>query len=367
MNVLLLTTHFNCGGITSYTLSLARVLKERGINVYVASSSGEMVVMLNQLGIEHVYVDIKTKSELSFKILPAALKILNIINVKNIDIIHAQTRVAQVVACFVSRLSRAKMVTTCHGFFKVKKSRLLFPCWGERVFAISDAVREHLVNDFKIKKEQVCLVYNGVDIEKFSAPYSRDEVRQKKEEWGINPDARYIVGIIARLSIVKGHKYLLEAAAIILSKMKRVYFLVIGDGEEKYNLINQAKELGIEKNMIFLPTVLDTKEPLKLMDVFVLPSLQEGLGLSAIEAAASGLPVIASNVGGVYSIIKDEKTGFLIEPRNPKILAEKIILLLKNEELRTEFSKNARAFMKEKFSLQDMVDKVIAIYKELLK
>ncbi|MFH1778185.1 MAG: glycosyltransferase family 4 protein [Candidatus Omnitrophota bacterium] len=367
MNILLFTTHFNCGGITAYTLSLARMLKQRGINVWVASAGGEMLPLLNSYGIEHLYVDIKTKSELSPKVIPAIISVLNYAAEHDIDIIHAQTRVTQVVSYFVSKLNRISFVSTCHGFFKVKWGRKIFPCWGEKVFAISNAVREHLVNDFKIKKEKVKLITNGVDVEKFSREFNRDEIGQNKEQISIDRRARFVVGIIARLSSVKGHKYLLEAAAIILSKINDVYFLIIGDGEEKYNLIQQTKNLRIEKNVVFLPTLFNTLEPLKVMDVFVLPSLQEGLGLAAMEASAAGVPVVASNVGGIYSIIKDGKTGFLVEPRNPEILAEKIMLLLNDEKLRQSFAESGKQFMREKFSLKEMSDNVIKTYEELLQ
>ena len=157
MKILLLTTHLNIGGISTYVLSLAKALKAKGHDVFVASSGGTLVAELTTGGVSHLKIDIRTKSEISPKVFKAIFDIYRIAKRLDIDVIHAQTRVTQVVGFFASRLCRKKLVTTCHGFFRKNIGRTLFPGWGDRVIAISEAVQEHLVKDFHVKKSRISM------------------------------------------------------------------------------------------------------------------------------------------------------------------------------------------------------------------
>ena len=130
MNVLFLTTHFNTGGITSYILTLGDALVQAGHKVVVVSGGGDCESMLEKAGIRHVRANIRTKSEIHPKLLFSLSLINNLIAGEEIQIIHAQTRVTQVLAAWVSRMSGVKTVTTCHGFFKPRWFRKVFPCWG---------------------------------------------------------------------------------------------------------------------------------------------------------------------------------------------------------------------------------------------
>src|SRR3990167_8758884 len=139
MRILLLTTHLNIGGISTYTVSLAKALKKKGHEGFVMSGGGMLMAELAQSGVSHINIDILTKSELSPKVFRAVLEISKIVKRTGIDIIHSQTRVTQVTGFFVSRLCGIPLVTTCHGFFNKNIGRIILPSWGERVIAISDA------------------------------------------------------------------------------------------------------------------------------------------------------------------------------------------------------------------------------------
>ena len=367
MRILLLTTHLNLGGIGVYVLSLAKGLLQKGHQVFVASSGGDLVALLDSFGVNHLAVDIKTKSEISPKVILARKQIARIIKGKNIDIIHAHTRVTQVLAQLVSKKTGVPYVTTCHGFFKRRIFRRIFPCWGNRSIAISEAVREHLVNDFGVRKENIAVVHNGVEIEKFSPDkFSQAQKNELRRNYGLK-SARPVIGTVARLSSVKGQRYLILAMKRILKDNPAAQLLLVGDGPEKDRLVQQVEELGIEDKVFFIPPTLDISAPLSIMEVFVFPSLLEGLGLAIIEAQAMGLPVVATDVGGIYTLVKDGVNGFLVHPKEPDALAEAILKLLRDKKLAERFGAQARIQAGRQFSLKQMVEGIERVYREILK
>ena len=167
MNILYLTNHLNIGGISSYVLTLAAGIKKRGHNVYIASSGGQLLSSFITEGIIYIPIPIKTKSEASYKLLISKFKLLKYIKEKNIEIIHANTRVTQVLSFLIQRYCGRPYVSTCHGFFKKRFFRRIFPCWGNRVIAISESVKEHLIRDFQVKEEDVVVIHNGIDVDRF--------------------------------------------------------------------------------------------------------------------------------------------------------------------------------------------------------
>ncbi len=365
MKILLMTTHLNVGGISSYTISLAKRLRDAGHQVWVASSGGQLAGGLEADSLRHILVSLNTKSELNPKLLPAVFKLRYLIKRERIDIIHAQTRVAQVAAAFLSALCGVPYVTTCHGFFKPKKSRLLFQCWGAKVIAISEAVRAHLVNNMRVAKDKVELIYNGVDLKTFSCSYSREEKAGFREKFGLKKAP--VVGIIARLSPVKGHRYFLEAAQKILKEKPDTQFLIIGDGPEEGNLKKLAQTLMIEERVRFFSSVFETGIPLSIIDVFVMPSLEEGLGLSILEAMACSVAVVASNVGGIYSLVDNGKSGYLVPPKNAEAIKEAVVKLLGDSGLRSKFAAAGRLSAEDKFSLDELSKRVERVYSETVE
>lgn len=363
MRILLLTTHLNIGGITTYTVSLAKALKERGDDVIVASSGGVLVPDLTAGGVSHIKIDISTKSELSPKLLSAIFQIRKIVKKMDIDVIHAQTRVAHVVGFFVSRLCRVRFVTTCHGFFRKNIGRSLLPAWGERVIAISEAVEEHLLKDFKVPQDKISLIYNGINPKKFLKEFSQEEKDVLKDKFGIRRD-HSVIGTVARFTPDKGHDVLLSALFEILKQKPNVQLVFVGDGKERSKIVDLVQHLDLSENVIFVKSQINTLGILSVMDVFMFtPRRKEGLGLVLLEALAAGKPVVATDVGGVSSIVKDGVNGFLVRPSRPELLVEPTVRLLKDKELYRKMSQAGREIAIQKFSINGMTDKVRVLYK----
>ena len=371
MNILILANHFNPGGISSYILNLAQGLAVKGHQVYVGSAGGEWVERLKKNNIAHISLPLKTKSILSPKLLFSYFILKKELRDKRIDILHSQTRVTSVLAYWLSRKTGVPFISTAHGFFKPRWERLRFPCWGDLVIAISEAVKEHLIADFKVVPDKIRLVRNGIDLEKSKIKESLPAGRQEKSKielkriFGLKEGP--VVGIIARLSEVKGHIYLIQAMKKVIAQIPEVQLLSVGDGAIKKELENLARGLGILERINFVPAVADAREALSAMDVFVMPSLQEGLGLSIMEAMLSGLAVIASSVGGIPSLIKDGQTGILVEPKDVEALAKAIISLLRDNKKVSELGKNARELIVKEFSLERMIQETEEVYRLCLK
>ena len=364
MNILYLATHLNIGGITNYLLSLAKGLKAKNHNVYIASSNGELLLKFIQEGIVYIPIPIRTKQEFNVpKISISLFKLLKIIKAKNIDILHSNTRVTQVLGALLRHFCGKPHITTCHGFFRVRLSRKIFPCWGNKVIAISESVKEHLIRDLAVKEDNIRVIHNGVDIDKLQTPNSelQADVRQKL---GLSEGP--VIGIIARLSEEKGHKYLIEAMHRVRTKLPSAQLLIVGEGRMKEKLMNLTEKLDLQNNIFFVPSVSNTQEPLSIMDIFVLPSIKEGLGISLMEAMACGLAVIGSNVGGIKSLIQDGYNGLLVNPADTGQLANRILELIGEPKKRDYLGDNARIFIKQNFSQDKMIFETERLYLECL-
>jgi glycosyltransferase involved in cell wall biosynthesis len=214
------------------------------------------------------------------------------------------------------------------------------------------------------------VIHNGIDVRKFQIPNSESlpgrqagklEIK-KKLGLGDGP----LAGIIARLSEEKGHSYLIKAMPEIIAKIPHAQLLIVGEGRMKVGMVNLVKALGLEKNVFFLPSVMDTQEVLSGLDLFVLPSLREGLGLALMEAMALGLGVIGSDVGGIRSLIRDNYNGLLVRPADTQGLSSAILELLQNPKKAQLLGNNARVFIEQNFSQEKMAQETERVYLECL-
>ncbi len=359
MNIVLLANHFNTGGITTYILTLTKGLIAKGDKVWVVSSGGDCEDQLKRLGAVHVHMDIKIKSEAHPKLWLAIPALKELIKDSHIHVLHAQTRVTAVMASVAARSTGISFITTCHGFFKPRFFRLMFPCWGKKVIAISAPVKEHLEFGFNVDPKRIALIPNGIDSTAFAplSPKQRDITREEKNITG-NP----VIGIIARLSTVKGIDVLIAAMPTVLQQFPNACLWIVGQGDQEAYLKECVLKRDLSAHVKFLPAVNQTAALLPLFDVFVMPSLQEGLGLSVMEAQASGVPVVASKVGGLVDLIEDGKTGFLVPPSQHQDLALKIIEILKNPAHAQTMANAARLRIQTLFSAEHMVNLTRACY-----
>ena len=201
----------------------------------------------------------------------------------------------------------------------------------------------------------------GIDLSRFARPVSSDAAR---EEMGVGTSR--VVGIVAKLSAVKGHEHFLRAAARVRERRSDVIFLVVGDGPLRPQLESLTEELGLADAVRFVGVRKDIPEVLGLMDVFVLSSLSEGAPNVILEAMAAGLPVVASNVGGVPDIVRDGETGRLVEPGDHEALADAVLDILNDETRAGLMGRLARNVVRGEHDIDLVVEHAEQVFEELI-
>lgn len=211
--------------------------------------------------------------------------------------------------------------------------------------------------------ERLVIVPNGVDVNRFSPNIDGEIVRRR---FGIG--GNLFVLFVGSFLPVKGVRYLLESVPIVQSAMSNVTFVLVGKGYRRQSLESLCESLGVSKNVIFAGQVQYSEIPLfhAACDVLVSPSLSEGFSNVVIEAMASGRPVIGSRVGGTFDQIEDGLNGYLVEPKNPQKLAEKIIDLLSSPERREAMGRESRKIAENEFSMDLRVKRTLELYESLL-
>ncbi len=197
------------------------------------------------------------------------------------------------------------------------------------------------------------MIPNGVDVEKFEARFLKDDNNRLKENLGIKEKDRVIITtsrLVEKNAVDDLIKSIKELK--IINYELPIKLLILGTGEKEKALKNLTKDLELEKEIIFLGHIFHNELPkyLAISDIFIRPSLSEGLGNSFLEAMAVGLPVIGTPVGGIPDFLEDGKTGIFCQPKNPKSIADKIKLLLSDNNLRQTIIENGRKLAKEKYN-----------------
>jgi len=365
MKVLLLATHINIGGIGVYTFNLAKYLRKKNIEVIVVSGGGELEDPFREEDIRHIRLDMRTKSEFGIKMWKNIPALIRIIRDEKIELVHAQTRVTQVMGCIAEKFTGIPYVSTCHGFYKYNRiSRRMFPCWGRKIIAISKSVERHLLDDFMLPEGTVDQIYNGIEVDRFACALE-SKGRELIRKIGVSGKIT-VIGSVGRFSPVKGYKYLIRAFKILIENYPEIRLFLVGDeGPALNNLKTQVDREGLADKVFFdHATVPDLENYLGVMDIFCLPSLDEGLGLSMMEAMAAGCACVGSDVGGISELIIDGEDGLLARPADEKHLAERISCLLEDPERAREIARKAGLKAKEKFSITESVDKTIKVYEE---
>jgi glycosyltransferase involved in cell wall biosynthesis len=363
MKLLIITTHMRMGGIGVYIVSLANRLSMMGHKVFVASSGGDLEKDLLP-GIEVIRVRLDTKTILNPKVLFAALKLKSLVRREGIDMIHAQTRVAQATACVLSCLSHVPYVTTWHGFYRAHPLRKAFPLWGDMTIAISKPVYDDLKDSFGRREDRIRLVLNGVETGNFSKVYSREEKDDIRKRYGIKDGP--VIGIISRLSAEKGHFILIESFRKIAEKIPGSQLLIVGEGKLEAELRIKVREYGIDSQVVFIGNTLNTRDFLAIMDVFARPGLKEGFGLAVVEAMLMGIPVVSSDVGGFKEMLNSAEIGVLVEPCDADNLARSILRVLEDKTFSERISGAARSFARKDLSAERMAAQTLKVYEEVL-
>lgn len=307
-------------------------------------------------------------------------RIAHFVHSRKISLIHTHNYKSTILGLLVSWRSGVPMVTTNHLWTKAgKKLRfyeflegVFLKFFVKRVIAVSDAIKKDMV-DSGISAKKIDVIYNGIDVKiqdtrcksaerKGASPEGIQDIRK---ELGIAENA-IVIATIARLSPEKGHTFLFQAAQRLLNERKDIAFMIVGDGYLRKDLEDEAAKRGIQANLFFTGYRNDMNNVYEAVDIVVQPSLREGIPVTLLEAMSHEKPVIATDVGGVSSLIRDGKTGLLIDPGDWEQLYSAIKKFLDDRSFRESMGRNARELVKREFSEEKMVTEYKRLYSEVL-
>jgi glycosyltransferase involved in cell wall biosynthesis len=209
--------------------------------------------------------------------------------------------------------------------------------------------------------ESITIVHNGVDVAKLSRAASI-QTAKIKHGW----DDRLVIGSVGRLDAAKGYEYLLRALPEVFNRYEDIVVRIAGSGELLEQLRDMAAQLGLGDRVEFLGFTANVKDFLESIDIYVQPSLCEALPMAILEASAVGVPVVASDVGGVAECIVDGETGYVVPPRDPEALGNAIAKLVFDPSLRIRMGKAASRLIRERFRDDQMVNATQDVYRDLL-
>lgn len=288
---------------------------------------------------------------------------LRLLRKERVALIHAHEFSAILCGWIVAMLAGVPFVATVHGknyFWEKLRRRVTYRLVSRHgtMVAVSQDLKRFMCDKVGIAEKQVEVIHNGVAL---AQTITDEEVQKCKAELGVS-GCYPLLGVVGSLYPVKGHRFLLEAMPEILQRWPKARLLVIGRGELEVSLKEQVEQLAIGANVHFLGMRQDVPRLLSLLDVFILPSMSEGLSLALLEAMASGKPVVATLVGGNPELIDHGKTGFLVQPEDARDLAANLLKLLSDPRTMQQFGRQAAERVRQHFSMGQMVDRYRNIY-----
>ena len=379
--ILYVITKSNWGGAQRYVFDLATNLPENEFDaVVVTGGNGPLIKKFDAAGVKTIPIPYLQRDVNILKELLSFLDLLKIFRAEKPDIIHLNSSKVGglgALAAFVAKLTiknyKPKTVFTVHGWaFKENRSLLwqitiFLICWFSSLF--QDKIILVDTADFETAKKfiplrKLVLIFNGIGKINF-LPREEARIFLGQKKGGIESDT-ILIGTIAELIKNKGLNYLIDAAELIKPRVanKELRIIIIGDGEDREKLQKQIKSLGLEEGVFITGFVPDARHYLKALDIFVLPSLKEGLPYSVLEAMAAGLPIIASQIGGIPDLIEQDKEGLLVPPKDSTTLADIIIQLYADAKKRQILGNNARKKLETDFPLNALLEKTIKLYEE---
>ena len=332
-------------------------------HVVVPAENGSLVKKLKNRDVEVSVIGFP--KVIDFRVLlkiKAFWKIFCLVSKFQIDIIHTDGPRNTFYAGIVAKLKNIPLIWHVRASNQDRYDRLLCNL-SSKIILVADSLRSRFISNCNDKK--FVTIHNGVDLSKFR-PQGPDQYVREKYSIGNN---EILVSVTARIEKLKGQKYLIEACCNLQNKIPHFHILLAGEVTDSAYLKecqDKASEIGIIDRVIFPGQLDNVSQLLNATDIFVLPSLCEAFPRSVIEAMAAGKPVIATNVGGCCEAFEDKISGFLVPARDSGALADKILLLAKNRNLREKIGSQARCRAEKMFEIGDKVKQTEKLYYEVL-
>ena len=390
IKVLRVITRLNIGGPSIQAVSLTTRLNAFGYNSLLvhgslSSGEGDMGYLLLQQGVEALKIQALQRSVNPKTDIDAACQLYRILCDYQPDIIHTHTAKAGALGRLVTifynltrgRQRPVRVVHTYHGHvfdgYFGKRSTAVFlglerwlARWTDRIIAISPRIADEISKRYSIGcSEQVCSIRLGFDLEPFLG--IDDSLRlASKGQLGV-PNGTLVITTVGRLTEIKKHDLFLKMAQQVCSSRRDVLFFIVGDGELREELESMARVLGVDVAVRFLGWRQDLSTIYAASDLFVLTSRNEGTPVALIEAMASGVPGVSTDVGGVRDVITSPSVGYVVPFGDPAALSSAVLsFLAEGATERRAMGMQARDVVSKRFTIDRLVKQIAGLYDELL-
>jgi len=325
-------------------MTLGRELRDLGHSVRFLGFSGRgLADDVRKEGFEAFTVRVRSKID------PFAIvRIARHVRDSGSDIVHTHLSTSSINGCLAARLARRPAVATVHGL----SGKLSF-AWADHLIAVSNVVRNHLI-DQGVRPEKVSVVHNGI------RPIDGRPWVEARHELGL-AEGEFAIGTVARLTPLKGIHHAIHAMPRVLADRPNAILLVFGDGDERATYEALCRSLGIESRVRFFGYRADVRSLLPGLDAFVFPSLREAMGIAVVEAMMAGLPVAATDVGGLPEVVRPG-AGLLFSPGNPHEIADALLKLIAEPRHRQTLAATGQALAESEFTARQMALRTLGVY-----
>ncbi len=332
------------------------------LSVCLISGLGPLVKDFESLGIPVTYIPKRSRKDLS-----VVLRLAAFFRKNRFDIVHTHLFTADLWGRLSGLLTRVPIVSTSHTTSDPnigRAGRLLDRLLDRRnnaVICVSEAVRNYRISGAGFDPSKLHIIENGIDLDRFAVPVSRDEVLKRL---GVDGKRRWIA-IVGRLVPLKGHRFLIEALARISRDFPETGILVVGEGEDEAELKELALRLGLSDRVVFLGLRRDVPEILCAAEILAMPSSREGLPIVLLEAMAASLPVVVTRVGGIPEVVEEEKTGLFVT-QEPAMIAQALARLLRDPDFARALGRQARSLIEERYDVRKVARRYEELYRRIL-
>jgi glycosyltransferase involved in cell wall biosynthesis len=389
LKIVHIITRLILGGAQENTLITCKLLAQRGHDVTLITGpaigpEGELFNQTRGQGYKVITINRLRRAICPWNDILSCLQIKKLLRQLQPDIVHTHSAKAGILGRFVGYSLKGKwaenlpaIVHTIHGlafhpyqsqwlnkfYITAEKSAVK---WTDFFISVADAMTKQSINAGIGRPEQFVTAYSAIEEDDFLEQISQERKKDFRQKYEISEDSIVLVSI-ARLFMLKGHKYIIESAKQLSKQFEKCVWLFVGDGNLSEHFKQQVIQLGLNEKVKFTGLLPPDQIPLAIQssDILVHCSLREGLARTLPQAMLCGRPAISFDVDGAKEVV-NENTGRLIEPKNIEQLTKACAELIENEDLRKKLGESGRNSVKEKFAPETMVDTIEAVYRKLL-
>lgn len=369
MRILHLITRLPVGGAEKVLVDIVRRLDPAQYESVVCciQAKGDLAIEIEKSGVPLYCLHRMRSKRFDWS---AVRGLMRLLREERIALVHSHLYHANLYGRIAAFLAGVPAVAHVHNVYAQRKlhrrllNRLLSRA-SARVIAVSDEIREDLVTHDRIDPRKIAVIRNGIDARRVDTELTQAQARARL---GVSQE-HVLIGCVGRLEEQKGHRFLLEACAKLNRDpdlRHRLRVVIVGDGRLRADLERQASALGLASSVSFLGTRQDVPEILRALDLFVMPSLWEGLSIAMLEAMAAGVAVVISDVSGVSQALGNNEHGIRVAPGDAAALAQAIRSLAGAPARRRTLGMSARERVKVAFSIDAMMSELTSVYGDAL-